>query len=235
MKKTRLFITSALIVSMLSACSTLVENNVDQNIITENIENVNANNTTNENTSEQQSSVNSSALPQNSPNNTSPPTDNSNEEQQPTLSYTIGQQTFEKQFERVYSAQQDFSIQLTDQFFLMEEEPGMDVVVYKENEAIMMRIEVLSKNDWTYENALEKSTSIIMASSKDNSYSSYNLPSNINTKSFIQYDGFLVENESDKVLLLLMNLDDKIIRLTIFDDYITNVSEAFIVQAATIQ
>ena len=235
MKKTRLFITSFLIVSMLSACSTLVENSVDQNIITENTENVNANNTTNENTSEQQSSENTSMFPQNSSNNSSPSTDSSNEEQQPTLSYTIGQQTFEKQFERVYSAQQDFSIQLTDQFFLMEEEPGMDVVFYKENEAIMMRVEVLSKNDWTYENALEKSTSIIMASSKDNSYSSYNLPSNINTKSFIQYDGFLVENESDKVLLLLMDLDDKIIRLTIFDDYITNVSEAFFVQGATIQ
>ena len=233
MKKTRLFITSILTVTMLSACNTLVENNVEQqNIITQNTV---ANSTTNEFINEQQHSESSNALQQNSSNNSSSSNESSTEEQQPVLTYTIDQQTYEKQFERFYSSGQDFSIQLTDQFFLTEEEPGKDVVVYKENEAIIMRVEVLSKNDWTYENALEESISLITASSKDNSYSSYNLPSNIHTKSFIQYDGYLVENESDKVILLLINLDDKMIRLTIFDDYITNVSEAFLVQGASIQ
>ncbi len=232
MKKTTAFITSILIATMLSACNTLVENNVGQNIITEDTV---TNNTIIENTTEQKPLENSSSLQQSISASNSSSTESSTEEQSQTLSYTIGKQTFEKQYERVYSSQQDFSIQLTDQFYLTEEEPGKDVVVYKENEAIMMRVEVLTQNDWTYEDALENSISLITATSKDNSYLSLSLPTNVSTKSFVQYDSYIVENESDKVILLLMNIGDKIIRLTIFDDYITNVSEAFLLQGSTIQ
>ena len=99
----------------------------------------------------------------------------------------------------------------------------------------MMRIEVLSELNWTYENALENSKAFLTASSKDTSYTTFKLPSNVNTKNFNQYDSYIVENESDKVVLLLIKLDDKLIRLTIFDDYITNVTEAFLIQGATIQ
>ena len=235
MKKTRLFTTCILLTvtaTMLSACNA-AENIVDQNTI---IENTLTNNTTTENTTEPQNQENTSSPQENNSINSSK-SDNEGiaEEQHSTLSYTIGQQLFEKQYERVYSTQQDYSIQLTDQFYLMEEEPGKDVVVYKDNEAIMMRVEVLSQNEWTYDDALEKSISFLTASSKDNSYAPLNLPAIINTKSFIQYDSYVVENESDKVVLLLVKLDEKIIRLTIFDDYITNVSEAFLIQATTIQ
>ncbi len=234
MKKTRLFSTCILLTvtaTMLSACNA-AENIVDQNTI---IENTLTNNTTTENTTEPQNQENTSSPQENNSTNTSTSDEGIAEEQHSTLSYTIGKQPFEKQYERVYSTQQDFSIQLTDQFYLMEEEPGKDVVVYKDNEAIMMRVEVLSQNEWKYDDALEKSISFLTASSKDNSYAPLNLPAKINTKSFIQYDSYVVENESDKVVLLLVKLDEKIIRLTIFDDYITNVSEAFLIQATTIQ
>ena len=220
MKKTRLFITSILTATMLSACST-AENSVDSQKT--------ANGTSSEHATEQQNSGSSQQ------NNSSKPIEGNTSEQNSTLSYTIGENTFKKQVELVPSTQQDFSIQLTDQFFIIEEEPGMDAVVYKENEAIMMRVEVLSENSWTYEAALEESKSILIASSKDNHYSSFELPTNLNTESFTQLDSFLVENESDKIVLLLGKLDDKIIRLTIFDDYITNVLEAFLIQGVTIQ
>jgi hypothetical protein len=218
MKKTRIFITSILTAAMLSACST-AENSVDEN----------THNKADSTASEASDKQNAGSSQQ---NNSKPDT---TEQQQLTLSYTIGQQTFKKQYELVHSTQQDFSIQLTDQFYLTEEEPGMDAVVYKENEAIMMRVEVLSDNEWTYEDALENSKALLTASSKDNHFSSFDLPKNINSKSLIQYDSYIVENESDKIVLLLIKLDEKIIRLTIFDDYITNVTEAFLIQGITIK
>ena len=227
MKKTRIFIISILTATILSACNT-AESSEEQNTATKNTV---TSGTTNVNNNQDNAS---SSQQQNSSNNSSTSV-GSTAEHDSTLSYTIGQQMFEKQSELVNSNQQDFSIQLTDQFYLMEEEPGMDVVIYKENEAIMMRVEVLSLNDWTYEDALENSKSLLTASSKDKSYSSFKLPSNINTKSFNLFDSYIVENESDKMLLLLVKLDDKIVRLTIFDDYITNVSEAFLIQGVTIK
>ena len=227
MKKTTLFITAILTATMLSACNSS-ENSISQNTTPSTI----TNSTTSEHHTDEQ---NTGSSQQNSTSNSSPSDEGSASEQNSTFSYTIGKEMFEKQFELVHSTQQDFSIQLTDQFYLVEEEPGMDMVVYKENEAIMMRVEVLSNNNWTYEDALENSKSLLKASSKDNSYSSFDLPSNINTQSFSQFNSYIVENESDKIILFLVELNDKIIRLTIFDDYITNVSEAFLIQGVSIQ
>lgn len=226
MKKTTFFITSILTVTMLSACNTS-ENNISQNTTPSTI----TNGTSEHNTGQQ----NTGSSQQNSSSNSSPSNEESLTEQHSTFSYTIGKETFEKQFELVHSTQQDFSIQLTDQFYLIEEEPGIDAVFYKENEAIMMRVEVLSNNNWTYEDALENSKSLLKASSKDSYYSSFDLPSNVNIQSFSQFDSYIVESESDKIVLLLAKLDDKIIRFTIFDDYITDVSEAFLIQGVTIQ
>ena len=231
MKKKKLFITSILIAILLSACNTSEVSNGDQNSkpadktdINGTTENIETNSTTNENNTQQNGVISSLT-----------PDEGKTEEKDATLSYTIGEQTIEKPFEITQSTQQDFSIQLTDQFYLLEEEPGKDVVFYKENEAIMMRVEVLSELNWTYENALENSKAFLTASSKDNSYTTFTLPSNVNTNKFSQFDSYIVENESDKVVLLLMSLDEKLIRLTIFDDHITNVTEAFLIQGATIQ
>ena len=231
MKKTKLFITSILIAILLSACNTTEVSNGDQNSkpadktdLSGTTENIETNNTTIENNTQQNSAISSTT-----------PDKGKTEEKDATLSYTIGEQTIEQPYELTHSTQQDFSIQLTDQFYLLEEEPGKDVVFYKENEAIMMRVEVLSELNWTYENALENSKAFMTASSKDNNYTTYTLPSYMNINKFSQIDSYIVENESDKVILLLMSLDDKLIRLTIFDDYITNVTEAFLMQGATIE
>jgi len=240
MKKTKLFITSILIAILLSACNTSEVSNSGQNSnsadktdISDTVNNTDINGTT-ENIETNSTTIENSTQ-QNSANSSTMPDEGKFLEQGATLSYTIGEQKIEKPYELTQSTQQDYSIQLTDQFYLLEEEPGKDIVFFKENEAIMMRIEVLSELNWTYENALENSKAFMTASSKDNSYTTFKLPSNVNTKNFNQYDSYIVENESDKVVLLLISLDDKLIRLTIFDDYITNVTEAFLIQGATIQ
>ena len=165
----------------------------------------------------------------------SDPTESKDTLNSESLSYTIAKVKYQDAVTPTPSEQLDYTVNLTDKFYLTQEEPGIDSIVYKDNEAITMRVEVFNKDEWSFEDARESSKEILSANSVNDNYSTFALPQIYNHNTYKQFESYQIEYESDKFILVLLDRNDKIIRLTIFDDYITNVSDAFLQIGATIQ
>lgn len=152
-----------------------------------------------------------------------------------TLSYEIAEEAYSDEIITTKSDELNYTISLTDKFDLTLEEPGKDLVVYKDNEAITMRVETFINEDEAFENLLLNSKDMLSAISTNDQYEKFPLPKQFNLTTYAKIESYIVEYESDKVVLLLLEKDDLIIRLTIFDDYITNVTDAFLQIGATIE
>lgn len=152
-----------------------------------------------------------------------------------TLSYNIANVSYKDETINTESEQLEYSVALTDKFYLTQEEPGLDSIIYKDNEALSMRVEVFSKDDWKFKDVIKNSEDYLAASSNDGHYNDFKTPTIYENNTYEQVKSYIVEYESDKLILVLLELDKKIIRLTIFDDYITNVSDALLQIGATIK
>lgn len=152
-----------------------------------------------------------------------------------TLSYEIAGKAYSDEIIATKSEELNYTVSLTDKFYLTLEEPGKDLVVYKDNEAITMRVETFINEDEAFENLLLNSKDMLSAISTNDQYNNFPLPKQFNLNKYAKIESYIVEYESDKVILLLLEKDDLIIRLTLFDDYITNVTDAFLQIGATIE
>lgn len=145
------------------------------------------------------------------------------------------QQEKNEQRELFISPSNHYQLYLNDQFYIIEEEPGIDAICYKENDALFMRIEALNIKDTSFDENIVYSKDFLALASRGGQYTKVSLPDYFQDSRFKQTKGFLVENESEKITLVLLELEDKIVRLTIFDDYITNITDELLKIGSTIQ
>lgn len=136
------------------------------------------------------------------------------------------------------SATLNYTISHLKDYTLTEEEPGKDMLFYNENDALSMRVEVFNQADASFD-ALNKATQQSMAAiAPNNTYESFDLASYLAAAKRTDIKasaGYLVPYESDKVTAIVYEMEDKFVVLTIFDDYITGITDAFITAGFTIR
>lgn len=135
------------------------------------------------------------------------------------------------------SATLNYTISHLENYTLSEEEPGKDMLFYNENDALSMRIEVFNQVDASFETLNAATQQSMAAIAPNNTYESFDLTSYLTaaTRTDIKLSAsYIVKYESDKVTAIVYEIEDKVIVLTIFDDYITGITDAFITAGLTI-
>lgn len=144
--------------------------------------------------------------------------DNSEEKTTHSITYLSKGKEIKESTTQVNSPQQNYTIDLLNGYTLTAEEPGRDMVLYNDNNAISMRIEVFNKADVKFDDVLANTTDTVMAIAPDGQYDKINL-TNINLDENIKkIDTFYVELESETVSTILFEKNNIYVRLTIYDD-----------------
>ena len=153
-----------------------------------------------------------------------------------TLTYVSNSQEFTEKTTISASNELNYTIQHFTNFTLSAEEPGKDMLLYNDNDALSMRIEVFATAEASFADIVTDTENSTLAIAPDGKFTEIDLTTYIEDRDEIfNSSSFLVEYESDKVISVIYELKDKILRLTVYDDYITDLTDAFLQMGFTIQ
>lgn len=131
----------------------------------------------------------------------------------------------------------NYTIQHVDGYTLAEEEPGKDMLFYNDNEALSMRIEVVPTTDGSFDSLHTLTQQSLASIAPNNTYEAFDLAPYLASSQRADVKnaaGYIVKYESDKVIAIVYEIEGKVIVLTIFDDYITGITDTFIKAGLTI-
>lgn len=137
--------------------------------------------------------------------------------------------------EIVKSDNQSFTIALLPEFILSAEEPGKDVVLYKANDQVFMRIETVSLADTTYENMLQATEEFMKASSNNGETLADGEAVKLAPANAKNVVAFRNDYETDSTVALLFETDSLFVRLTVFDTKEVDLTDAMLKMGATIK
>lgn len=216
MKKTLLLITLSSLL-LLAACNTtepVKEEEQPTNSTTNNEENGVQNleeNLTEEAEEEEQNSGQSSPTNQEETNNEAEETTN-------TITYYSNGKEMTGSTTQIESPHQNYTMNLLKGFTLTAEEPGRDMVLFDNDHAISMRIELFESTDYVYDELLANTKDSALAIAPNGQYKELDLTNTDLDENIKEIDTFYVELESETISTILFNKNDKFIRLTIYDD-----------------
>ncbi|MED3661928.1 hypothetical protein P4476_08535 [Ureibacillus terrenus] len=204
MKKLSFLLTSLLLILALAGCGTAGEQNGDSDSAKEPEEETNAKD---EGTAEKekQADENDQSVEQKNPaqSENGDPLENANvvEEEQ-------------------------YTIQVLDGYELTKEEPGKEVLFLKENDAVFMRIEAVSKNDAAFDD-LVKNTEETMAAIGQ--YKPYDLSDALKAHPEISNSAaYISKLDNEQVIGIVYEKNNLLVRLTIYDQSDYNSTNDFI-------
>lgn len=128
---------------------------------------------------------------------------------------------------------EQYTLQVIPGFSFTQEEPGKDVLYYDENDSVYMRIEAMTKNDTTLDDLAANTEEVMNAVSKD--YEQYDITSFVENQNLTNSKAYIAKVDTEEVIAVVFEKDDKIVRLTIFDNEETDLSEAMIKMGLTIE
>lgn len=135
-----------------------------------------------------------------------------------------------------FSDELNYSIQHLKQFTLGAEEPGKDMLFYKDNDALSMRIEVFAIDELSFDELQADTQQLVLAVAPEGLYETVDLaPYTEARKEVVNSDNYLVQYESDKVTTVIYELEEKLVRLTVYDDYVTDLTDTFLQMGFTIE
>lgn len=132
----------------------------------------------------------------------------------------------------VNSDQQNYSIQVIPGFTLTAEEPGKDLLFYEEDDTISMRIETHSKSESTFDTLVTNTKEMMSAIQED--YKPLDL-SQYKNNEIVNSAAFVAELENEKVVGIVFEKENLLIRLTIFDNNTKDLTDAMIRMGLTIK
>ena len=231
MKKSLPIISSILLLSaMLAACNTETEQttNPSANETTETTETESTENDTTTNVEE--TTTNEQAdehAEQTSFDNTSAET---------AITYTSkGEAVTEKTITST-SNELGYSISHLESYTLESEEPGVDRLLYNDDNALSMQIKVASTEETTFDDVKASSKETITAIASEGNYNELNLADisavTSDIKNIIGYETVI---DSEKITIVTFEKGSKIITLTIYDTVEADLTDAFLNMGLTIQ
>lgn len=129
-----------------------------------------------------------------------------------------------------------YSISHFENYTLVSEEPGVDRLLYNDDNALSMQIKVASTEETTFENVQASAKETIAAIASEGNYNELELndvkttPSDI--KNMIGYETAI---DSEKITIVIFEKGSKIITLTIYDTEEADLTDAFLNMGLTIQ
>lgn len=172
------------------------------------------------------------------------PEEDENEQEQPVneergtdkiLTYLVGGEVKENSAKLTESDEQNYSMYKVDGFNLTGEEPNKDALFLKENSAVFMRIETISKDEASYEiianNMKETMAAVTFGKEPLLIGDDEKLPQGEGISNQIGYE---MTAEIGTVTGIVFEKENLIVRLTIFDRNAFNLTDAFLKMGETI-
>lgn len=129
------------------------------------------------------------------------------------------------------SVDQNYKLHQLPGFTLSPEEPGKDIVVSNDDDQVFMRVETISTTDNSYDDVKSSLVEYMNAVGTTTPLPEDMLKVFKEAKSA---EGYVVEFESDKVIGVVIEKDDLILKLTIHDNNTQDLTAAMLAMAATI-
>ncbi|MEK5079460.1 chemotaxis protein [Solibacillus sp. FSL W7-1436] len=151
------------------------------------------------------------------------------------LTYISNGQTFEENVVTSTSDEMNYTIQHLENYTLTSEEPGVDSLLNNADEATSMQIEVVKKEDVTFdqlkESAKETIAAIAPETTKDLDLAS-TLEEREEILNIVGYEALL---EDEKVVKVVIERENLFVTLTIYDNVQADLTDAFLQMGLTIQ
>lgn len=125
-----------------------------------------------------------------------------------------------------------YTIQAINGFTLTPEEPGKDMLYYETDDSISMRIEVISEND-SFDNLVANTEETMTAIDKE--YETFDLAPYTSETNLENSTAYIAHFESEEVIAIVFEKNDKLVRLTIYDNEDYDLSDAMIKMGLTIE
>ena len=129
------------------------------------------------------------------------------------------------------SVDQNYKLHQLSGFTLTQEEPGKDIYVSNDDDEVFMRVETISTKDNSYDNVKSSLVEYMNAVG-----STTPLPEEMLKvfKEAKNAEGYVVDFDSDKVVGVVIEKDELIVKLTIHDNDTQDLTAAMLAMAATI-
>ena len=129
------------------------------------------------------------------------------------------------------SVDQNYKLHQLPGFTLSQEEPGKDIFVSNDDDQVSMGVEIISTTDNSYDNVKSSLVEYMNAVGTTTPLPAEMLKVFKEAKSA---EGYVVDFESDKVIGVVIEKDDLIVKLTIHDNNTQDLTAAMLAMAATI-
>lgn len=157
-------------------------------------------------------------------------------EENPTIANESSNQDSNEETILTSSDELNYSIQRLKNFTLNAEEPGKDMLFYNDNDALSMRIEVFANDELSFDELKADTQQLVLAVAPEGLYETVDLaPYTEARKEIVNSENYLVQYESDKVTTVIYELEEKLVRLTVYDDYVTDLTDTFLQMGFTIE
>lgn len=162
-------------------------------------------------------------------------TEQVDKEEKTTLTYISNGETFEEKVVTSKSEEMNYTIQHLENYSLTSEEPGVDSLLNNADEATSMQIEVVKKEDVTFDqlkaSAKETISAIAPENAKDLDLASV-LEQREEIKNIVGYEALL---EDEKIVKVVFEGENLFVTLTIYDNVQADLTDAFLQMGLTIQ
>ena len=178
-----------------------------------------------EQTTEQQSEENKEQAQANPPQT----------EEAATLTYNVKGETFKEETTISTSEEMNYTIAHFDNFTLQAEDPGIDQLIYNDDDSLAMQIEVVTKEDVTFEDikaSAVETMAVISPDVKELDFAAV-LEHRTDIIKMAGYEALL--EKTDKVAKIVFERDNKFVTLTIYDTVTADLQDAFLQMGLTIQ
>lgn len=129
----------------------------------------------------------------------------------------------------------NYTIRILEGYEFTQEEPGKDLIFLQENGSISARIEVISKNDSTFEKLVANTEELMAAVNEQ--FKPFDINDAVKDYpeigNFVAYIATYEGNE--EVVGVVFEKDDILVRLTVFDDKEFDLKDALIKMGLTIE
>ncbi|WP_332649605.1 hypothetical protein [Lysinibacillus sp. 54212] len=160
-----------------------------------------------------------------------------NNEQQTTITYPKNGKEVTTETAAITSESQHYKMMITKDFTLTAEEPGRDMLIYKQNDKRSMRIETFNKKDTNYEDFVKETEETISLIAPEGKYEPGDVTPYVKSNSIENAAMFTVKYEEDgeQVVTAVFEKEDRIVRLSVFDSLQPELTNAFLQMGFTIQ
>ena len=155
-------------------------------------------------------------------------------EQATTLTYSSLEKTVSDTVTTSTSEEMNYTIAHFDNFTLQAEDPGIDQLIYNNDDQLSMQIEVIAKEDITFDDINASAVETMAAISADVNTLDFAaiLEQRTDVLNMAGYETVL--EETDKVVKIVLERDNMFVTLTIYDTA-ADLQDAFLQMGLTIQ